>query len=86
MVIIDLMNKLQATLKMGDAALSKYLQTDPTTISKVRAGESELPMHCKHILLDNTGFFVLAKKLNDAFAEQSKGEGNTCQERAILQS
>lgn len=72
MTVVELMSRLQTKLDLEDVPFAKYLKTDPTTISKVRAGTLDLPMHSKYVLFDTTGFLVLAQALMCVLPKKAK--------------
>lgn len=84
MTVVELMNRLQRKLDLEDVAFAKYLKTDATTISKVRAGVLELPMHSKYVLFDTTGFLALAQALMSVLPKKAKEKAmKAIQDRAF---
>lgn len=84
MTVVELMNRLQQKLDLEDVPFAKYLKTDATTISKVRAGVLELPMHSKYVLFDTTGFVALAQALIAVLPKKAKEKAmQAIQDRAF---
>lgn len=72
--IKDLVERMQITLKLEDVPFCKFLGTDATSLSKVRADRLELPMHCKVVVLHATGFVNLASQLIDLLPQRTKSK------------
>jgi hypothetical protein len=84
MKIVEMMDRLQKALDLEDVQYASYLQTEATTLSKVRAGVKDLPLHSSCVVLDTLGFVMAAQTVLAVLPRKTKEKAiKAIQERAF---